>query len=68
MLDVDHLFTGPDGATMVLAYFPGPGSDDLYEVKVYESELSPAEQSDLQSEVGVVEATPNTSFERTREG
>jgi hypothetical protein len=68
MLDIDHCFTGSDGLAMVLAYFSGSGRDDLYEVKVYESELSPVGRDKLQSAVGASEATPNTSFERTRDG
>lgn len=39
MLFLDQGFTGPDGAAMVLAYFPGLGSDSLYAAEVYESEL-----------------------------
>jgi hypothetical protein len=39
VLVLDQGFTGPDGLPMVLAYFPGLGSESLYEVEVYESEL-----------------------------
>ena len=39
LLVLDQAFTGPDGQPMVLAYFPGAGSDSLYEADVYESEL-----------------------------
>jgi hypothetical protein len=39
MLVLDQGFTGPGGSAMVLAYFPGLGSDSLYEAEVYESEL-----------------------------
>ena len=36
---LDQGFTGSDGLPMVLAYFPGIGSENLYEAEVYESEL-----------------------------
>lgn len=36
---LDQGFTGSDGSPMVLAHFPGPSSDSLYEAEVYESEL-----------------------------
>lgn len=39
MVVLDQGFTGEDGLPMVLAYFPAVGSDCLYEVEVYESEL-----------------------------
>jgi len=39
---LDQGFTGSDGLPMVLAYFPGLGSDSLYEAEVYESELERA--------------------------
>lgn len=39
LLVLDQGFTGPDGLPMVLAYFPGLDDDDMYEAKVYESEL-----------------------------
>ena len=39
VLVLDQGFTGEDGLPMVLAYFPGLGSDYEYEAEVYESEL-----------------------------
>jgi hypothetical protein len=39
VLVLDQGFIGPDGLPMVLAYFPGLGSESLYEADVYESEL-----------------------------
>jgi hypothetical protein len=39
VLVLDQGFTGEDGSPMVLAYFPGLGSDCMYEAEVYESEL-----------------------------
>jgi hypothetical protein len=39
MLVLDQSFTDPNGLPMVLAYFPGPGNQSLYEAEVYDSEL-----------------------------
>lgn len=39
VLVLDQGFTGENGMAMVLAYFPGLGSDSLYVAEVYESEL-----------------------------
>jgi len=36
---LDQGFAGPDGAPMVLAYFPGFGEESMYSAEVYESEL-----------------------------
>lgn len=38
---IDQGFTSPEGLPMVLVYFPAVGIDDLYEARVYESELGP---------------------------
>jgi hypothetical protein len=39
MVVLDQGFTGPDGLSMVLAYFPELGGGSLYEAEVFESEL-----------------------------
>jgi hypothetical protein len=39
VLVLDQGFIAENGLAMVLAYFPGLGTDSLYEAEVYESEL-----------------------------
>lgn len=38
---LDQGFTSRDGLPMGLVYFPGPDGNDLYEARVYDSELGP---------------------------